>query len=136
MEAVRLVDLQPVGGERGSLIALEQNTDVMPFELKRVYYIYDVPANERRGFHAHKTLEQLIICPAGSCKVDIRTADETKTFVLDRPDRGLYIGQPVWREMYDFTFQTALIVYASEFYDPDDYIWDFDEFTAFAKCSS
>lgn len=131
MKHVSLINLKPFSSQKGSLIALEQNTPVMPFELKRVYYIYGVPESERRGFHAHKELQQLIVCPSGSCKVEIRTEDACEVFVLDREDKALLIQEPAWREMYDFSPGCALIVYASELYDPDDYIWDFDEFVTY-----
>lgn len=133
MNSVTLLDLASFDGEKGSLLVFEQNTAVMPFDLKRAYHIYGVPPNERRGFHAHKALKQLITCQAGSCKIDIRTEVETKTFVLDRPNKALYIGEPVWREMYDFSEQSVLVVYASELYDPDDYIWDFEKLGVFRK---
>lgn len=132
-ENVFEVDLKSFGGSKGSLIALEQNTDVMPFDLKRVYYIYDVPSNERRGFHAHKQLKQLIVCPSGSCKIEVRTDTATKVFTLDRADKALFIGEPVWREMYDFSNGCALIVYADELYDPEDYIWDFEVFVRYRQ---
>lgn len=133
MKHVYQTELPSFGGDKGSLIALEQNSEQMPFELKRVYYIYGVPADTRRGFHAHKDLKQLLICQSGSCKIEIKTDTETKEFTLDRSDQALFIGESVWREMYDFSHDCTLAVYASELYDTEDYIWDFDTFKTYRQ---
>lgn len=111
----------------GYLIALEENKNI-PFDIKRVYYTYGVPTKQKRGFHAHKSLEQVLICVSGSVKVKCFNGKEEKIYLLDKPNEGLYIGPIVWREIYDYSENTVLMVLASELYDEDDYIRNYDEF--------
>lgn len=118
---------QQHGDERGQLIALEEGKDV-PFEVKRVYYMYDTKDGVRRGFHAHKSLEQILICVHGSCKILLDDGREKADVVLDCPYEGLYVSNVMWREMYDFSPDAVLMVLASEYYDECDYIRDYDEF--------
>lgn len=118
---------KPHSNEYGKLIAIEGNEDI-PFEIKRVYYIYDVDGDVRRGFHSHKNLKQVLICVHGSVKILLKTPKEEKTIVLDDPAKGLYIGSNVWREMYDFEDGAVLLVLASEHYDENDYIRDYNVF--------
>lgn len=109
------------------LVALEEHTEI-PFQIKRVYYMYDTGIGVRRGYHAHKKLEQILICIHGSCKIHLDDCKETKEIVLDKPYEGLYISNSIWREMYDFTEDAVLMVLASEIYDESDYIRDYQEF--------
>ena len=122
------------GGGDGYLVALEGGQGVVPFDVKRVYYIYDVGAGLRRGFHAHKKLKQLLVCVSGSCVVDLDNTFERKSFVLDRPDKGLLIEEPLWREIYDFSSDCVLMVLASEHYDTEDYIWKFKDYVNYINC--
>ncbi len=122
-----LASLTPHGDARGSLIALEKGQDV-PFDIKRVYYIYDTKRDVPRGFHAHKTLEQMLICVCGSCKIKLDDGNHKDVFELNSPERALYIGKNVWREMYDFSQGCVLMVIASEYYNSHEYIKDYDEF--------
>lgn len=108
-------------------MALESNNNI-PFEIKRVYYIYDTKADARRGSHAHKVLEQVLVCTSGSCKILLDDGHEKEIFELDSPAKGLYVGQMVWREMYDFSSGCVLMVLASEHYNESDYIRNYDEF--------
>lgn len=124
---VKKYQLLPHGDARGQLIAVEAQQDI-PFEVKRVYYIYDTKQGVRRGFHAHKSLEQLLVCVHGSCKIHLDDGTETEEVVLNRPDEGLYISSDMWREMYDFTPDAVLLVLASEHYNECDYIRNYDEF--------
>lgn len=119
--------LQPHGDERGQLIAIEKRNNI-PFEVKRVYYIYDTVQGVRRGFHAHRELEQVLVCVHGSCIIHVDDGSATREYLLDRPDEGLYIGPITWREMYDFSPDAVLLVLASEYYDESDYIRDYDDF--------
>ena len=112
---------------RGNLIALEENIDI-PFEIKRVYYMYDTVEGVRRGYHAHKSLEQILICIHGTCKVLLDNGYETKVVPLEAPYEGLYIANDMWREMYDFSPDAVLLVLASDIYREEDYIRDYDEF--------
>lgn len=118
---------QQHGDERGMLVALEEFKDI-PFEIKRVYYLYDTKEGVRRGFHAHKSLEQILICIHGNCKILLDNGYEKKKILLEKPYEGLYIPNDTWREMYDFSPDAVLLVLASDFYREEDYIRDYDEF--------
>ena len=118
---------QQHGDERGQLVALEEFKDI-PFEIKRVYYMYDTGEGVHRGFHAHRKLEQILICIHGSCKVLLDNGEEKKVISLEKPYEGLYISNDMWREMFDFSPDAVLMVLASELYDESDYIRDYDEF--------
>lgn len=126
MQVIKYV-FQPHGDARGQLVALEEFKDI-PFEIKRVYYIYDTLEGVRRGFHAHKNLEQILICIHGTCKIMLDNGKEKKIVPLEKPYEGLYIANDMWREMYDFSPDAVLLVLASEIYDESDYIRDYDEF--------
>ena len=126
MQVMKYV-FQPHGDERGQLVALEEFKDI-PFRIKRVYYMYDTVADVTRGFHAHKSLQQILVCIHGSCKIHLDDGTETAEVVLDKPFEGLYISNAVWREMYDFSPDAVLMVLASEYYDEKDYIRNYDEF--------
>lgn len=123
---------QQHGDDRGMLVALEEHNDI-PFEIKRVYYMYDTKEGVRRGYHAHKELEQILICIHGSCKILMDNGTEKKVVSLEKPYEGLYISNDIWREMFDFSEDAVLMVLASEVYNEDDYIRDYDEFLEFVK---
>ncbi len=125
-------DFTSHGDERGQLVALEEGKEI-PFAVKRVYYIYDTKAGVRRGFHAHKSLEQILVCVKGSCKIHLDNGYETEEVLLDSPTVGLYINNDMWREMYDFSPDAVLLVLASEFYDERDYIRDYNRFLDYVK---
>ena len=120
------------GDDRGQLIALENGKEI-PFQVKRVYYMYDTVEGVRRGYHAHKCLEQILICVHGSCKILLDNGKETAVVNLDTPYEGLYISNDMWREMYDFSEDAVLMVLASELYDEADYIRNYDEFLKFVE---
>ena len=128
MQVVKYM-FQPHGDDRGQLIALEENADI-PFCIKRVYYMYDTKEGVRRGFHAHRKLEQILVCVSGSCKVLLDNGRERKEVFLEKPYEGLYVSSGMWREMYDFSPDAVLLVLASEPYDESDYIRDYDQFLA------
>lgn len=123
---------QQHGDERGQLVALEEYKDI-PFQIKRVYYMYATGKGVRRGFHAHKSLEQILICIHGNCKILLDNGKEKKIVSLEKPYEGLYIANDMWREMYDFSEDAVLLVLASDFYKEEDYIRDYDEFLAFVR---
>lgn len=125
---------QPHGDERGQLIALEEFKDI-PFAIKRVYYMFDTVNGVVRGHHAHRSLEQILICIHGSCKIRLDDGKEKKVVSLEKPYEGLYISNNMWREMYDFSPDAVLMVLASELYDESDYIRDYEEFLKFASNS-
>lgn len=111
----------------GSLVPIEELKDI-PFTVKRIYYIFDVPNGIRRGFHSHYDLEQMLICVKGSVKILTKSPDEELITELNSPKKGLYIGNMVWREMYDFSPDAVLLVIASKLYTPSDYIRDYSEY--------
>ena len=122
-----LVNFQTLGDHRGSLIALEENYNT-PFAIKRVYYIFDTKEGVRRGYHAHLDLKQMAICVKGSCTFVLDNGKDKKEIRLDSPNQGLLIEGLIWREMYDFSPDCVLLVLASEHYNEDDYIRDYDKF--------
>lgn len=122
-----LLDFPIHGDERGKLIALEKGAD-FPFEIKRVYYIWGTQPNIIRGKHAHKNLEQVIVCVSGSCDFVLDNGQTKEMVHLDSPTKGLYIKHNIWREFSNFSNDCVLIVLASERYDESDYIRNYDEF--------
>ncbi len=129
MQVVKYM-FQPHGDDRGQLVALEEFKDI-PFRIRRVYYMYDTMPDIVRGQHAHKKLQQILICIHGSCKIRLDNGEEKKTVLLERPYEGLYVANNMWREMYEFSQDAVLMVLASELYDESDYIRDYDTFLRF-----
>ena len=133
MKNCRIINFKKIGNSNvGFLTALEENREI-PFNIKRIYYVYTVPKEIKRGFHAHKRLEQILICMSGSVKIKVDNGNEKKIFELSDPSKGLYIGPGVWREMYDFNQSSVLLVLASEYYNESDYIRDYEEFLEYRK---
>lgn len=118
--------------QRGSLIALEAQYQV-PFPIERVYFLYDTAPNAERGFHAHKELEQWAVCVSGACTITVDDGAQRRDVRLDTPEKGLYIGRGLWREMRDFSSGAVLMVLASARFDEGDYIRDYDDFLAAAR---
>ncbi len=112
---------------KGNLSVVENEKDV-PFSIKRVYYLYDVPGGESRGGHAHKALRQLVVAASGSFSVTLDDGKDKKTVVLNRPYQGLLVVPGIWRTLDDFSSGSVCMVLASEKYDESDYIRDYDEF--------
>jgi len=127
MTSCKLIDFKIMGDERGSLIALEANRQV-PFDIKRVYYIFDTKEGVKRGFHAHINLKQICIAVKGSCTFVLDDGSSREEIKLTNPNQGLFIEGLIWREMKDFTPDCVLVVLASEYYDESDYIRDYDKF--------
>jgi len=115
------------GDDRGALISLEENINV-PFEIKRVYFIFNTNDGISRGFHAHKDLEQVALCVKGSCRLVLDNGKSRESIILDSPNKGIYIDNSKWREMHDFSEDCVLLVLASKVYDESDYIRDYNEF--------
>lgn len=113
---------------RGSLVALEGGSSNVPFQIRRVYYIYGADPAVERGFHAHKQLRQLMICTSGACTVTLDDGKLRHNYRLDEPALGLFVDRMVWREMRDFSQDCVLLVLASEPYNREDYIFSYDEF--------
>ena len=128
----RLINMKVMGDERGKLVSLESNKNI-PFELKRVYYIFDTLPNQERGKHAHKNMEQIIVAMDGACEFVLDDGKNRETVWLNRPDVGLYIGKNMWREMRNFSYGCKLMVLASDYYNENEYIRDYDEFVSIVK---
>jgi hypothetical protein len=120
--------------ECGSLIALEENKDI-PFEIKRVFYIYGVDSKVSRGAHAHRRSNQMLIAVCGSCEIIFDDGKQRKKILLDSPDHGLFQQAMIWGEMHNFSKDCVLMVLSDDFYDADDYIRDYDEFLALSKAA-
>jgi hypothetical protein len=129
LESCCLIDLPRITDPRGNLSFIEAHRHV-PFAIKRVYYLYDVPGGESRGGHAHKNLEQFIIAASGSFDVVVRDGHECKEFFLNRSYYGLYVPKMVWREIENFSSGSVCLVLASDYYEESDYYRDFEEFRA------
>ena len=128
----KIIELPRHLDRRGNLSVVEENIHI-PFEIKRVYYTYDVPGGESRGEHAHKNLRQLIVAVSGSFTVTLDDGDTLQSFFLNRPYQGLLIPPGYWRKLEDFSSGSVALVICSELYDPDDYIFDYQEFLAYRK---
>jgi dTDP-4-dehydrorhamnose 3,5-epimerase-like enzyme len=127
-----LVDLPTVHDPRGNLTIIEGSRQ-LPFEIRRVYYVYDVPGGSHRGGHAHRELEQFVIAMSGSFDVVLDDGAEQRRVTLNRSHYGLHIGPMIWRELDNFSSNSVCLVLASKYYDLDDYLYDHDEFVRVAS---
>ena len=127
----RIIDIRKFTDNRGYLSVIEGGMDI-PFEIKRIYYLYMVP-EAARGAHAHKELQQLMIATSGSVDITLDDGKEKKTFHLDRPWKGLLVVPGLWRDLDNFSGGTVLMCLASEHYEAEDYIRDYDAFLKYKK---
>lgn len=127
-----LIKFKNINGEYGSLIPIEENFDV-PFQIKRVFYIYGVGSNIIRGHHALRKSHQILICIKGKVKIRVKTPYEEDIVELSNPSEGIYMGKLIWREMFDFSEDAVLLVLASEYFDENDYIRNYDFYLEEAK---
>ena len=127
MQDIKIVELTKISDPRGNLSVVEEMKDI-PFKIERTYWIYDVPGGETRGGHAYKRNEELIVALSGSFDVLLDDGKEEKTFSLNRSYYGLYVPRGWWRWMNNFSTNSVALVLASIKYDPDDYIYDYEEF--------
>lgn len=125
-----IIQLPKIHNRAGNITPIQNNIEV-PFEIKRIYYLYDVPGGESRGAHAHKTLEQLVVAASGSFDVTIDDGQNKKTFNLNRPYIGLYLKPGMWRELNNFSSGAIVLVLASELYSEEDYIRLYEDFITF-----
>ncbi|GAB6080269.1 sugar 3,4-ketoisomerase [Hydrogenophilus hirschii] len=125
----RLIDLPKITDPRGNLTFIEANRHI-PFEIQRVYYLYDVPGGAERGGHAHKALHQFMVAMSGSFDVVLDDGSHKKRFHLNRSYFGLYICPMIWRELDNFSSGAVCMVLASDFYDESDYLRDYDAYLA------
>jgi hypothetical protein len=128
----RIVDLPIVQTESGSITSLNNSIDI-PFNIKRVYYLYDVPNQADRGAHAHKELQQLIVAVSGSFTITLFDGFENMTFILNQPNQGLLLVPGIWRELNGFSGGGICLVLASHEYQESDYIRDYHDYLEFKK---
>jgi dTDP-4-dehydrorhamnose 3,5-epimerase-like enzyme len=125
----RLQSIRGFSGPKGSLSVLESQQDI-PFQVERVYYIYNVPGGAVRGLHAHKLLQQFFVAVSGSFNVTLDSGAEKRSYLLDSPTEGLLVPPGFWREIHDFSSDAVCLVLASHLYSEHDYIRNYDEFVA------
>lgn len=128
---IKLLELKEKTDARGTLVALEGEISI-PFDIKRIYYMYGVPGGMSRGSHAHADLRQLHICLSGNCRIRLDNGKEQGEVILDRPNLGLLIDRPTWREIYDFSPDCVLLVLCDKYHAEEDYIRDYTEFLKLA----
>jgi hypothetical protein len=122
-----LLEFSKNHAEKGNITALQNNIEI-PFDIKRVYYLYDVPGGEARGGHAHKALQQIIVAASGSFDLTVDDGKTKRTFHLNRPNLGVLMPAGLWRELHNFSSGSICLVLASEQYDENDYIREYDEY--------
>lgn len=132
IEACRFIDMPIINDPRGNLTFVEGGRHI-PFDIRRVYYLYDVPGGAHRGGHAHKNLHQLVIAMSGSFDVVLDDGERTRRYHLNRSYYGLYIAPMMWREMDNFSSGSVCLVLASDYYDEADYFRDHQQFLAAAR---
>lgn len=123
---IEIIEIPKIENSLGNIAVVEN--DVIPFEIKRVYYLYDIPSSSIRGGHSHKNLEQVLIAISGSFDVILKDGKSVKTVTLNKPDKGLLIRKNIWRELENFSSGAVCLVLASTVYNEEDYIRDFAEF--------
>ena len=128
----RIIELGKHHGATGNITVVE-NGKVIDFDIKRVFYIYDIPGGVTRGAHAHKTLRELIVAATGSFEVRVFDGEREKVFLLNHPSKALYLPCGVWEELRNFSSGSAALVLASTPYMPEDYFRDIDEFLKYRK---
>ena len=130
---IKLINLPKITDPRGNLTVAE-GAGVVPFDIKRAYWVYDVPGGESRGGHAHKRLRQLVVALSGSFTVTLDNGYERRTVLLNHPWQGLVIETNIWRTLDDFSSGAVCLVLASDHFEEDDYIYDYDEFLRYIGC--
>lgn len=132
MELCRLLEFNEKGDERGRLVVVEGNKDV-PFDIKRLFYIYGSDQNVVRGKHANRESEFVLVNVSGTSKVMVTDGKDKRIVELTKPRQGVYLPKMVWKEMYDFSPDSVLLVLASTHYDTNEYVRDYDEFLKLLK---
>lgn len=123
---IEIIDIPKIENSLGNIAVIEN--DVVPFDIKRVYYLYDIPSSSIRGGHSHKNLQQVLIAISGSFDVVLKDGNTISTITLNKPDKGLIIKHNIWRELENFSSGAVCLVLASDVFKEEEYIRDFDEF--------
>ncbi len=127
----KIIDIPKINNTKGNIGVIENDT--IPFDVKRVYYLFDVPSGAKRGGHAHKKLKQVLIAISGSFDVVLKDGKSKEIITLNRPDKGLLIENNIWRELENFSSGSVCLVLASEEFSEDDYIRSYKEYLSFVK---
>lgn len=127
----QIIELDKHHSDRKGNLTVVENGKTLPFDVKRAYYLYDVPGGESRGAHAHRELEQLIVAASGSFTVTLDDGRDKRTYFLNRPYQGLYVKSGMWRDLSDFSSGAVALVLASDVYKEEDYIRDYQDFLQF-----
>lgn len=127
MKGYKVIDFDIHPDERGNLTSVSDMKEI-PFEIKRIYYTWDMPKDAIRGGHAHRDLEEVMICLHGSCDFVLDDGKEKITITLDRPNKGLYVSAHLWRHFTNFSSDCVVILIASDYFHPEDHVKDYNEF--------
>ncbi|RZJ72371.1 MAG: WxcM-like domain-containing protein [Flavobacterium sp.] len=130
---IQIIDIPKIENSLGNIAVIEN--DVIPFDIKRVYYLYDVPSSATRGGHAHIKLQQLLVALSGSFDVILKDGTAQRTVTLNKPDKGLLLNSNMWREIENFSSGAVCMVIASQEYSEDDYIRNYDDFLAYVNAN-
>lgn len=131
LEHIKLIEIPKISDPRGNLAVIEK--DSIPFSIKRVYYLYDVPSDAYRGGHAHKEQQEFLIALSGSFEVVLNDGNSKQKVMLNKPDKGLLIPTGIWRELENFSSGAVCLVLASDEFDEADYIRNYDDFKLFKQ---
>ena len=128
---IEIIEIPKIENSLGNIAVVEK--EIIPFDIKRVYYLYDIPSSSSRGGHSHKNLQQVLIAISGSFDVVLKDGKSKETITLNRPDKGLLIENNIWRELENFSSGSVCLVLASEEFSEDDYIRNYKEYLSFVK---
>lgn len=134
IEDLKIIDIPKIADPRGNLSVIEK--DIIPFDIKRIYYLFDIPSGAYRGGHAHKELSQFLIAVSGSFDVILKDGNHKKRITLNNPSKGLLITPGIWRELENFSSGAICLVVASDVYKAEDYIYDFEAYVGYNKSNN
>ncbi len=133
MEFNRIIEIKTNGSEEIGYLSYVESSKDIPFDIRRIYYTFNVPLGVKRGMHAHRKLQQLLWCPFGEIEVVLDDGNDKISYLLDSPEKGLLVLKGYWRDMYWKKDGSVLCVAASDYYDENDYIRDYDEFLKYVE---